>query len=154
LTLGIGTAWVVVESELDAFLLWQEAGDLAGVIALGSAQTKPDQETNRTLQKASLLLIALDSDEAGAKESLWWKRIYRNAKRWPVPVGKDPTEAAQAGLDLRGWVKAGLMEIKIPAQNKTTAHQEGTHATRAVTEGFDRRAEIRPFLFDEVIGQC
>lgn len=37
LTLGTGTAWIIVESELDAFLLLQEGGDVAGIIAMGSA---------------------------------------------------------------------------------------------------------------------
>ena len=109
LTLGAGTAWVVVESELDAFLLWQEAGDICGVLALGNAQARPDQETDRTLRAAGLILVSLDSDTAGGKEAWgFWKRTYPNAKRWPVPNAKDQTEAAKAGLNLRAWVLAGL----------------------------------------------
>jgi len=104
-----GTAWVIVESELDAILLWQVAGDLAGVIALGSAQARPDAGTDRTLRTAGLILVSLDSDGPGARESWqWWAKHYPNAKRWPIPIGKDPTEAKQAGLDLRAWVLAGL----------------------------------------------
>jgi len=100
---------VIVESELDGLLLNQEAGDLAGVIALGSATNRPDDETDRALKEAGLILVALDSDEAGAKEAWkWWKAHYLNFKRWLVFRGKDPTEAKQAGLDLRSWVLAGL----------------------------------------------
>ncbi len=57
LTLGHGEAWTVVESELDGLLINQEAGDLAGVVALGNAQARPDQETHRALKAAGLLLM-------------------------------------------------------------------------------------------------
>jgi len=124
LTLGTGTAWVIVESELDAFLLWQEAGDLAGVIALGSAQARPDLNTDRALRAAGLILVSLDSDGAGASESWkWWLKQYPNARRWPIPAGygKDPTEALQAGLDLRAWVMAGLPEEVAKETNDSIA---------------------------------
>lgn len=99
----------MVESELDGLLISQEAGDMVGVIAMGSAQIRPDQRTDKVLREADLILVALDSDQAGGKEAWgFWKNTYRNARRWPVPIGKDPTEAAQMGLDLRVWVKAGL----------------------------------------------
>ena len=76
---------------------------------MGSASNRPDQEIDKELRAAGLLLIALDSDQAGASESWkWWLKHYPNAKRWPVPIGKDPTEAKQAGLCLRSWILAGL----------------------------------------------
>ncbi|MBI4768146.1 MAG: zinc-binding protein [Deltaproteobacteria bacterium] len=100
---------VLVESELDGLLLAQEAGDLVGVIAMGSAQIRPDQKTDKVLRKADLILVSLDSDQAGGREAWgFWKKNYQNARRWPVPFGKDQTEAAQKGLDLRAWVMAGL----------------------------------------------
>lgn len=160
LTLGTGRAWVVVESEIDGLLLHQEAGDLAGVIALGSAQARPDHETDRALKEAGLILVSLDSDRAGASEAWgFWKRTYPGFKRWPCPVGKDPSGAKQAGLDLRTWVMAGLPiepETKetttAPAQDQATANQEGTHATQTRDEGkdkgSDRRNEFKPFPSD------
>jgi len=102
---------VIVESELDGLLLHQEVGDLAGVVALGSAQARPDQVTHEALERVGLILNCLDSDSAGAKEAWsWWKRTYKIFIRWPVPFGKDPGEAFQKGLDLRAWVIAGLPE--------------------------------------------
>lgn len=102
-------AVVVVESELDALLIQQEAGDVCGVVALGSAQAKPDSETDKALRQADTLLISLDYDTAGASAS-WghWLKSYPQAKRWPVPVGKDPTEAAQQELNVKAWIEAGL----------------------------------------------
>ncbi len=99
---------VVVESELDGLLLHQEVS-VAGVVALGSVSYRPDYETDYFLRKAASILGALDSDSAGAKESLtWWKMEYNNFKRWPASCGKDPGEMFQQGVELDAWVQAGL----------------------------------------------
>lgn len=109
LVAGSGPVVVVVESELDALLLAQVAGDIVTAVALGSAQARPDAETHDRLMAAATILQALDYDEAGAKAAWGWCRdIYQQAVRWPVPEGKDPTEALQADVDLRLWVKAGI----------------------------------------------
>ncbi|NLI32046.1 MAG: hypothetical protein GX422_04575 [Deltaproteobacteria bacterium] len=103
---------LVVESDLDAMLIWQEAGDLVTVVSLGSAQARPDQEALRTLQNAKEILVALDMDDAGAKEAWqWWNQRFAQARRWPPIAGKDPGEMFQAGVDPRLWVQAGLSEI-------------------------------------------
>ena len=103
-------AAVVIESELDALLLCQEAGDITLMIALGSVAKRPDQGIHTRLKRAKIILNALDADQAGAKEAWgFWIAVYgRKVKRWPVPSGKDPGEAYQAGIDLREWIKAGL----------------------------------------------
>ena len=109
--LGHGSAWVVVESELDGLLLAQEAGDLAGVIALGSAQARPDLKTAELLRSTELILCAHDRDEAGAKAYWhWWRLHFPNSKRWPIPdeYGKDPGEAFLKGFNLQAWIMAGL----------------------------------------------
>jgi DNA primase len=101
--------FVIVESELDGLLIEQEAGDMAGVVALGSAQAKPNQELKGLLKRAFSILVSLDFDEAGAKAAWkFWLETYPNAKRWPTPYGKDPSDAAQKGLNIRAWVEAGL----------------------------------------------
>ena len=100
--------YVLVESELDAILLSQEAGDLVGVIALGNAQARPDKEAMAALSKCKLILVALDADNAGAKEAWkWWDKHFSTARRWP-PIAKDPGEMFQQGVDLRIWIKAGI----------------------------------------------
>lgn len=101
-------AYVVVESELDAILLDQEIGDIAGIVALGSVSKRPDIDTYRVLQQAAIILVALDFDIYGAKEYQWWKNHFPQSERWPVPRGKDPGEAFQAGVDLAEWVRLGL----------------------------------------------
>jgi len=115
-------AVIIVESELDGLLLQQEAGDLCAVVALGSAQAKPDGRTDALLKSAKTILIALDSDAAGAKAawSFWPKQYGKKVKRWPCIGGKDPSEARLDGLDLRTWVKAGLPIT--PTTNETQHH--------------------------------
>lgn len=104
MVLGDARATVVVEAELDALLLYQEAGDLAAMIATGSAHYKPDAEVFDRLKSAPAVLVALDADMAGYAAWKWWRDNLPNARFCPVPAGKDPTEAQQQGVDLRAWV--------------------------------------------------
>lgn len=101
--------WFVVESELDAILLWQEGYGLGiGVIALGGASKKPDSDLHNRLLFAESILFCRDFDDAGKKALAWWQEHYPNVKNHPTEKGKDPTEALQAGCDVRTWVRAGL----------------------------------------------
>jgi hypothetical protein len=98
---------VIVESELDAILLGQAAGDIATIISMGTSHAKPDEPSTRILQDALCILIALDFDAAGKSSFKWWKEAFSRSVRWPVPVGKDPSDAHGGGVDLRAWVVAG-----------------------------------------------
>jgi DNA primase len=60
-------AVAVFESELDGLLVKQEAGELIGVVGLGSAAIKPDSELHWRLMKAERILCCLDSDNPGSK---------------------------------------------------------------------------------------
>jgi hypothetical protein len=101
---------LVLESELDVILLGQEARDLAMMIALGNASSRPDQDAHNLLCRASRILVALDTDDAGAKQAWqWWPQNYPKVKRWPCVYGKDPGEMKKAGINIRCWVEAGLM---------------------------------------------
>jgi DNA primase len=106
---GRNAAVVVVEAELDAIAISAAAGDIAAVMALGSAQARPDATTNQELRQSDRILLALDYDDAGAAQAPWWTRTYgAKVKRWPAPIGKDPGEAYAQGVDLRAWIKAGV----------------------------------------------
>ncbi len=52
------------------------------------------------------------ADEKGRRPgrdgSAWWKKNYRQARRWPVPEGKDPGEAAASGVDFLTWINDAL----------------------------------------------
>ena len=109
ITIGNSRDIMILESELDAILVDQEAGDVISSIALGSAQIRPDSSNENMLKQAGTILVSLDNDEAGARAYWsWWKKHFPQSKRWPVPYEKDPTDAYQKGLNLRDWVLAGL----------------------------------------------
>jgi hypothetical protein len=95
-----GCPLVICEGELDALLLAQELRDLAAVVTLGSASGRPDPDTLLELMPAAPWFLALDGDQAGDKAASGWPA--RSIRVRP-PEGKDWTEAAQAGVDLRGW---------------------------------------------------
>ena len=125
---------VIVESELDALLLHQEGGYLVNIISLGNAQARPDQETADLLKQSQLILVALDSDPSGAKESWqWWAAHYPQAPRWPSIRGKDPGEMWAAGVNIRTWVEAGLTEYKdVAAQPEHPIHLASAEEELAV----------------------
>jgi DNA primase len=101
-------AYIIVESELDAILIDNQASDMTGVIALGNASRKPDVVTWAALSTASSILVALDADKAGQDASQWWLAQYPQARLCPVPQGKDPGEAYQQGVDIRAWIQSHL----------------------------------------------
>lgn len=111
-------AYVITESEMDAMACAYAASraDLpVGALAVGTNLGKPDATAHAALESAAAILVALDFDEPdekgkrpGAQGWPWWQAQYRQAIRWPVPVGKDPGEAVGQGLDLAVWIRAGL----------------------------------------------
>lgn len=84
-----GLPVVLVESALDAALVWQESfGKLAALAFMGS--TKPaDADTDQFIKQAPLLLAAPDRDDAGEKAWARWSASYPHAHFAPVLHGKD-----------------------------------------------------------------
>lgn len=107
---GNGKPVVIVESELDAVLVHQEAGGLVGALALGTASGKPDADATAYLRAAPRLLVALDFDEAGFKAFPWWRQHFAQAKPWPTPEGKDVGDLASVPGYIRAWVEAAFLE--------------------------------------------
>lgn len=112
-----GLPVVLVESELDALLIAQEASDLCAVMALGSASNRPHVAAADFLKSSPAILVALDFDKpdakgqrAGARAWLWWKEHFQQARRWPPAIEKDPLEMHKAGVPVRVWIEAGFSE--------------------------------------------
>jgi hypothetical protein len=97
---------VICEAELDAVLLWQEAGDLVDVVAIGSKGAKVSLPVLAHLAGATRWLVALDND-ADAEAHVWGEFSARVCRVHP-PQGNDLTEYHQSGGDLRQWVQACL----------------------------------------------
>ncbi|WP_051326933.1 CHC2 zinc finger domain-containing protein [Desulfatibacillum aliphaticivorans] len=126
MTIGSGTVAVVVESDLDAILIAQEAPQNLFSLALGSVSDKPDRDAHEVLKQAGCILVALDADEAGTKAYLWWTGQYSQALWWTVPVGKDPGEAFQAGLSIGAWIRAGIDQAGKGPEPLKTSYPEHT----------------------------
>ena len=124
MVLGNKDVFIIIESDLDALLLNQIAGDIIGVISLGSAYFKPDADIYSILKNAGKVLVSLDSDESGAEISWkWWLSDFPNAIRWPIIRGKDPAEAYLNGLNLRKWIELGINEsVARPSSNVQCPH--------------------------------
>lgn len=112
-------AFVIIESELDA-IACAAATELAGAVSLGTLQGKPDAAAYAVLKNAVQILNALDyGDQGGGKAASeramkWWSDNFNDrCDRWPVPKGKDPGEAFAMGIDLKGWIEAGLPPVII-----------------------------------------
>ncbi len=99
---------VLVEAEFDAMLIQQFASDLCYSMAIGGVGKRPDAATDKLLNKADLVLFALDFDDAGKKAFQFWQETYPHLKPWPAPRGKSPESSAKEGTDLRKWVEGGV----------------------------------------------
>ena len=104
-----GLPVVLVESFLDAALVWQEGRDLVAACALTGATKKPDAGTTVFLREAPFILWSLDFDAPGRKAWAWWRERF-TVKAWPCAAGKDPGEMLKAGVPIRLWVEAGITE--------------------------------------------
>lgn len=103
--------FVIVEAELDAMMVASLAGSLVGVVAVGSATTKPDAGVFYSLKKAIRILVSLDYDTAGTAGWKWWKDTFTTARLLPPPEGKDPGDAFQAGIDIKAWIRMALPPV-------------------------------------------
>ncbi len=99
---------IIVESEFDAMLVVQEAGDLCACVALGGAQKRPHPFLHEWLLNRKLILFALDFDEAGKKEYAYWHKSYPNLAPWPIPEEKSPGDYFSKGGSLKKWILSGL----------------------------------------------
>ena len=95
-----GAPVVLMESALDAALLWQEtAGQCAAVAFMGSGKP-PDADTAAFIAAAPCIIVCPDNDEPGGRAGQDWKRLFPSAVRIPPHGGKDVGEMHAAAL---GW---------------------------------------------------
>jgi DNA primase len=99
---------MLVEGEVDALSVTQEAGDLIAAVATGSTAGGRLERWIGRLALCSIVLVAFDADPAGDEASAWWlKALGPRAKRWR-PYWGDANAMLQEGVDLRTWIWEGL----------------------------------------------
>ena len=101
---------MLVESELCALSVMQEAGDLVNCVATGSASRARRARWIADLSLASYVLQSFDNDPAGDEHAEYWLKKLERCIRWSPMPEKDPNDILKAlgGESLRNWVKWGL----------------------------------------------
>ena len=111
--LGIspGKPVILLESELDAILLFQEIGKQIGILALGSATIKLTPPMFCFLnEKVPAVLVCMDNDNAGRNASIRLRSNLKNAIDCQIPeiYGKDIGDAWKH-MDICSWVESCLL---------------------------------------------
>lgn len=106
-----GRPLVIVEAELDALLLWQEAGDLVDVVALAGAGRQIPARWLVHLLAYPRIFAALDADGTGALNNARLLALSERITVAAIPIGNDLTEYYQQGGDIRNWA-ATLSEVQ------------------------------------------
>jgi hypothetical protein len=131
----------LVEGEIDALTIAQEAGDLVNVVATGSVTKAKTGRWAMTLSRMPAVFLAQDNDEKGEKAAADWERIL--AHKSPIryrPLAHDVNDMLTAGLDVRSWV-LGALELAVwtcptvrtptrPSRSRTTSDNADKVATR------------------------
>ena len=116
---------MILESELDAILIAQEAAGHIGVLGMGTTAMKFNPAMIRYLSdNIPIILISLDNDQSGKEKTTVLISELPNAIDWPVPekYGKDPGEAFKR-INLKQWIETGLKSH--PTRNKKHSSNPG-----------------------------
>lgn len=144
-----GLPVVLVESALDAALLWQESFSTVSSVALMGNMKGLDADTNDFIQAAPLLLAAPDRDGAGEKAWARWSTIYPHAHFAPVLHGKDVGEQHAAAhawpLDYsipttNEWITAVLSATAPDMAHTGPMSHENTQPDHCATSGMKEAA--------------
>lgn len=103
---------LILESEIDALLIQQEAGDLVYCVALGGSTKPLDAQTDQLLRRTPLILFLPDFDKAGAIAWEKWRRLFTNIQRILTPCEKSAGDYYQHSGDLREWLDDSIQEIR------------------------------------------
>ena len=118
-----GVPVVLVESAIDAALVWQASGGrLAGVALMGSTKDL-DAGTDEFLRAAPALIAAPDFDAAGAKGGRRWLERFPQAIYFPPLEGKDLGERPDL---CPVWCELAIEEVEKGAGEKAEKKLEET----------------------------
>lgn len=121
-----GVPVILLESALDAALLWQEAGDLCAALAFMGNMKGMDAATSSFISCASVAIGCPDNDDGGKTAWQRWAAAYPSAVCCPAAGAKDLTDmhisalSGAAVLMVRQWARSALTL----AVNLTPTHHE------------------------------
>lgn len=139
-----GVPLLLVESALDAALVWQESfGKLAAVALMGNMKGL-DADTHAFIQAAPLLLACPDNDEGGQVAWQRWSAAYPRAILTPAVGAKDLGDMHQAALTwpinpdiptVMEWAEAALSAIPTKKAHTGPMSHENTQPDHCATSG-------------------
>jgi DNA primase len=126
--ISISRGVLIIEAELDA-MACASAHQEVTVIALGTVRANITPAIAEQIAAAPVILAALDADTgdatkagAGPEAVTSWLNTYRQARYWPVPLGKDPGDYVKDyGGRLFPWIECGLPSVETHALPQVTA---------------------------------
>lgn len=131
----------LVESELDAATVLQEAGDLVNVVATGSVIHGKGPVTESRLRRQPFVFVSFDADADGEKASDYWLGKLDSIKSVRYrPLMHDANQMLTSGLSVRKWVEAGLSLFAADfgnAEVKPPAASEPVRCSAEQVEPFD-----------------
>jgi len=107
-----GKPLIIVEGELDCLLMAQELGDLASVVTLGSASSKPEGDIYLAMLPAPDWYLGHDADPAGDRAASGWPA--RAIRVRPPSRHKDWGELHAAGCNLIPYLWIGILGHRTP----------------------------------------
>lgn len=144
-----GLPVVLVESALDAALVWQESfGKLAAVALMGNMKGL-DSDTHAFIQAAPLLLACPDNDEGGQVAWQRWSAAYPQAILTPAVGAKDLGDMHRAALtwpinpdipSVMEWAEVVLSAIPHNSAHTSPMSHENTQPDYCATSGMKEAA--------------
>lgn len=109
-----GTPVVIVESALDAALVWQYGKGKFSAVAIMGATKNLDESTRQFIASAPVKIIAYDKDNPGREAAIRLEAIFKGAKLIPSIDAKDLGEMNskfwrnEGGMYLADWLEVVL----------------------------------------------
>lgn len=144
-----GLPLLLVESALDAALVWQESfGKLAAVALMGNMKGL-DADTHAFIQAAPLLLACPDNDAGGLSAWQRWSAAYPQAILTPAVGAKDLGDMHRAALawpinpdvpSVMEWAEAALSAMPTKKAHTGPMSHENTQPDHCATSGMKEAA--------------
>ncbi len=138
---------VVVEGELDALLVWQEAHSYVDVLTMGGARQMPQDTWLVYLINGQRFYIATDNDDAGTEAAArWLELVGKKGSRHLPPTGKDVTEYWKNGGNVSEWIASLLDTNSVPARSNETLAPSANRAAlpdAVVSQSFDTQSPVK-----------
>lgn len=101
---------MLVDEELDAQFITQEAKGNIVAVATGGMKTARSERWVNILKTVPFVLISFPISTNGNEATRWWIEHLPNAKAWPIPEAFNNIGAMNAsGVSIQHWIQSGII---------------------------------------------